>query len=172
MIRQVLGRLKTGLKALAGVKYDALDLLRADHMKVEALAVELRVIKNVKRRKQLLAEIRDKLDRHMRVEEEILYPACARIRPLAALVDHARTDHQIAKNALKDLAVMNPAYGSFSALVTTLIKEFEHHVYEEENRIFPGLRRHLDRKEFRQLSQRIIQAYRQERGFREKRRAA
>jgi hemerythrin superfamily protein len=158
MIRQLVGRLKTGIKSATGIRYDALDLLRADHMKVERLAVELRLLKDPKRRTALLGRMRTELDRHMRLEEEIFYPACERFEPLRYLAEHAHTDHQLVKNALRDLAVMEPSSKRFSSLVTTVIKQLEHHVHEEEDRLFPVFRRLAGRKRFQEVSRAILRA--------------
>src|ERR1041384_1910641 len=107
MLRQVAGRIKTGAKAATGVNYDALDLLRADHMKAEAALIELRLSKDATKRKQLLKQVSAALAQHMALEENIFYPACERIDELRDLIDHAHTDHQLVKAALKDLAVMD-----------------------------------------------------------------
>ena len=107
MLRQVAGRIKTGTKAATGMTYDGLDLLRADHMKAEASLIELRLIKDRTKRKQLLKDVSNALAQHMALEENIFYPACERIKQLRDQIGHAHTDHQLVKAALKDLAVMD-----------------------------------------------------------------
>ena len=87
MLRQVGGRIKTGAKAATGITYDALDLLRADHMKAEASLIELRLIKDGNKRKELLKQVTDALARHMWLEENIFYPACERIQELRHLIE-------------------------------------------------------------------------------------
>src|SRR4051812_6765399 len=103
MIRQLLGRTKTLTKSASRVEYDALDLLRADHMKVEALLVQLRLIKSPPRRKALFRQIREALEQHMHLEETIFYPACASLPGLAEKMDHAHSDHQLVKAVIEDL---------------------------------------------------------------------
>src|ERR1051326_9268330 len=156
MLRQVVGRLKTGTKAATGMTYDALDLLRADHMKAEASLIELRLIKDRNKRKQLLKTITNALAQHMALEETIFYPACERIKELRRLIDHAHTDHQLVKAALKDLAVMDVTSAGFNRLLTTLIKGTERHVMQEENKVFPGVRKHMNQREFNRLSREML----------------
>lgn len=158
MIRQAIGRFKTGIKAATGFRYDALDLLRSDHMKVEVLAIRLRVVKDPSRRMEILKSIREKLDLHMRIEEEIFYPECSRIPTLREVIDRAHTDHQLAKNVLKDLEQMDPSTDRYTELVTKLILKLEAHVYQEENRIFSSVRRHMGAREYREMSRRMLEA--------------
>jgi len=159
MLRQVAGRIKTGAKAATGVSYDALDLLRADHMKAEAALIELRLTKDRNKRKQLLRDVSKALAQHMSLEENIFYPACERIKQLRALIDHARTDHQLVKAALKDLAVMDLTSSGFDRLLTTLIKETELHVMEEENKVFARVRQYMPARDFKLLSREMMAAH-------------
>jgi len=158
MLRQVAGRIKTGTKAATGMNYDALDLLRADHMKAEASLIELRIVKGASKRKQLLKQVSTALAQHMALEENIFYPACERIEELRDLIDHAHTDHQLVKAALKDLAVMEPTSTGFNRLLTKLIKETERHVMEE-GEVFAGVREHMNQREFNRLSREMLEAH-------------
>ena len=159
MLRQVAGRIKTGAKAATGLSYDALDLLRADHMKAEASLIELRLVQDRSKRKQLLKDVSKALAKHMALEENIFYPACERIKQLQRLIDHAHTDHQLVKAALKDLAIMDPTSRGFNTLLTTLIKETERHVMEEENKVFARVREYMNERDFRMLSREMLEAH-------------
>lgn len=152
MLHQLIGRFKTLSKKAIGVRLTALDRLRADHMRIERLAVQLRMSRNPRKKRVLLERLRGLLGRHMKVEEQIFYPACARIEPLRALIDHSHTDHQLAKNVLKDLAVMNPASGQFNSLLTKLILKLEKHVHLEEQQVFQGVVKHMSREQIRSLT--------------------
>jgi iron-sulfur cluster repair protein YtfE (RIC family) len=154
--------MSTAVKKAVGIPMNGLDLLRADHMKAEMVAVEIRIARDPKKRKVLLGALTEALGKHMRLEEEILYPVCARSRKLSRLIDHARTDHQLFKNALKDLAVLDPSTGQFNALLMKAVVEVEKHVYEEENLLFPSMRRVLGRAEFQRVNREITAAHRRE----------
>lgn len=162
MLRQVIGRISTATKKAAGIPLNSIDLLRADHMKVEAIAVQLRLSGDLNKRKTLLNELTQALSKHMRIEEEILYPACARIRKLSRLIDHSHADHQLFKNVLKDLAVLDPCSGHFNDLLMKAVLKIEKHVYQEENRVFSGLRKYTSRAEFKRINQQILDAYHRE----------
>src|SRR5262249_31702785 len=146
------------LKAATKVPYDALDMLRSDHMKAETVLIELRLSKNAEKRRRLFQLANRMLERHMRLEEEIFYPACASIDELKPLIDHSRTDHQLVKNVLQDLAVINPSTERYTQLVTTLIKELERHVATEENVVFTKVKKHMSRVDLDRLRQRMLEA--------------
>jgi iron-sulfur cluster repair protein YtfE (RIC family) len=168
MLRQIFGRLKTGSKKASGFRYDALDLLRADHMRIEALAIGLRLNRSARQKHELLGRLSQDLAKHMRIEEEIFYPACSRIAGLAKIIDHAHADHQLVKNVIKDLAVLKPESDHFNSLLTKLIIKLEKHVYAEENTVFAGVRKGMSRSEFKTLNQEMVRAFAETRPMTEK----
>jgi iron-sulfur cluster repair protein YtfE (RIC family) len=159
MIKQTIGRLKTATKKITGSQYDMLDMLRSDHMKVESLLIQLRIARDVNHRTKLLRLIRQDLDKHMRIEEEIFYPACEKLPKIRGLVEHSYEEHQKAKDMLKDLASMDASNSRFPQLVTKVITEIEHHVINEEERIFPALRKYMEPRDFNRLSREIVDAF-------------
>ncbi len=159
MIKQTIGRLKTATKKITGSQYDLLDMLRSDHMKVESMLIQLRIARDADHRTKLLRTIRQDLDKHMRIEEELFYPACERVAKIHDLVEHSYEEHQKAKDMLKDLSGMEPSSSRFPQLVTKVISEIEHHVINEEERIFPAVRKFMDPKDFNRLNRDIIDAF-------------
>jgi iron-sulfur cluster repair protein YtfE (RIC family) len=159
MIKQTIGRLKTATKKITGSQYDMLDMLRSDHMKVESMLIQLRIARDADHRTKLLKTIRQDLDKHMRIEEEIFYPACERVQKIHDLVEHSYEEHQKAKNMLKDLSVMDPSNSRFPQQVTKIITEIEHHVINEEEKIFPAVRKYMDQRDFNRLNREVIQAF-------------
>ena len=164
MVREIVGRTKTGIKAFAGLKFNCFDLIRRDHMKVEKLVIEMRLEKDSEKRRTLLRQLDALLKRHMRIEENVLYAACARFKAIAPLVDHAHTDHQLVKNVLKDLAAMDPGSQGYLMLLNTFIKKAEHHIIEEENVLFAEIRKHFEPDEWQHLNTSIREAYQAEMG--------
>jgi hypothetical protein len=44
-------------------------------------------------------------------------------------------------------------------VVTKLITEIEHHVVNEEEEIFPAVRKHMEQREFNRLNRQVIDAF-------------
>lgn len=159
MIKQTIGRLKTATKKITGTQYDMLDMLRSDHMKVESMLIQLRIARDADHRTKLLKTIRQDLDKHMRIEEEVFYPACEKVQKIHDLVEHSYEEHHKAKGMLKDLSAMDPSNARFPHQVTKLITEIEHHVINEEEKIFPAVRKHMEQREFNRLNREVINAF-------------
>ncbi|HUP56790.1 MAG TPA: hemerythrin domain-containing protein [Bdellovibrionota bacterium] len=156
MINQALLRLKSASKIVTRMEPDALDLLVSDHMKVEALLLQLRLRRDDIARTRLLRQIKADLDLHMRIEEEIFYPACREVTKLEGLVEHAYDEHEEAREIVRSLASTKPSSQKYSKCVTELIKALEHHVSEEENKLFPEVRKHMGKQEFLRMSRQMV----------------
>jgi hemerythrin superfamily protein len=161
MIRQALGRLKTASKKVIRSELDALDLFRSDHMRIEALLMQLRFSQEAEHRSALLRKVRTELFRHMRLEEEIFYPACAAHEDLKSFAENALEDHREIRDLFKELGELDPTERRFGARVTQLIRAVERHVVQEEDRIFPLVRDELEEKEFARFNREIIRKHRE-----------
>lgn len=129
----------------AGVRTDAIDLLTADHRKVEKLfkaydkLVEDEGSYNEK--EALAATICAELTIHVQIEEEIFYPAARDVLDDEELIDEAIVEHASAKDLISQLADMSPDDDLYDAKIKVLSELIEHHVEEEEGEMFPKLKK-------------------------------
>ena len=85
---------------------------------------------------------------HTTIEEEILYPAAREAMDDTDLLDEADVEHASAKQLIQDLETMQPGDDHYDAKVTVLGEYIRHHVKEEQNEMFPKIRKtNLDLKE-------------------------
>jgi hemerythrin superfamily protein len=124
---------------------DAIKALTADHREVKALFQEYqrRVDHDAdeQEKQQIAEQICGMLTVHAQIEEEIFYPAAAEEIKEPDLVDEASVEHSLAKELIAQLRESNPADGLFDAKVKVLGEYIEHHVKEEESKLFPQVRR-------------------------------
>ncbi len=124
---------------------DAIELLTADHRKVEKLFKEYdKLVENegsYNEKESLSATICAELTIHAQVEEEIFYPAARDILDEEDLVDEAVVEHASAKDLIAQLADMSPDDDLYDAKVKVLSELIEHHVEEEEDEMFPKLKK-------------------------------
>lgn len=78
---------------------------------------------------------------HTAIEEKILYPAARRALKDKDLLEEAAVEHASAKMLIRSLERMKPKDPKYAATFTVLCEYVEHHVKEEENELFPRLRR-------------------------------
>lgn len=131
-------------------KTDAIELLTADHRKVERLFNEYdRVVANDgshSEKEAVVAAICTELTIHTQVEEEIFYPAAREALKDEDLVDEAIVEHASVKDLIIQLAETSPDDDLYDAKVKVLSELVEHHVNEEEGEMFSKLKRtKLDR---------------------------
>ena len=118
---------------------DAITLLKADHQKVKELFRQFEALQDgdSQNKSKIVAEICHQLSIHAQVEEEIFYPAMRSAMDDEALMDEADVEHAAAKGLIKLLEAMAPGDDHYDATVTVLGEEIDHHVQEEEGKMFP-----------------------------------
>ena len=122
--------------------HDALAMLRDDHRRVAALLARFdKLAGDGARKASLVSTLCRALTVHARLEDEILYPAARTVLKDASLVDDADVEHAAAKALVADLERMKPGDDHYDARVRVLGAYVRHHVREEQDRLFPKLRR-------------------------------
>ena len=126
-------------------KTDAIELLMADHRKVEKLFTKYEKLVeddgSYNEKEALATAICAELTVHTQVEEEIFYPAARDILDEEDLVDEAVVEHASAKDLIAQLADMSPDDDLYDAKIKVLGELIEHHVEEEEDEMFPKLKK-------------------------------
>lgn len=159
MLKEAIGRVKTTAKLITQAELDATDLLRADHMKVEAMLLQLRIIQNGEHRMRILKQIRSDLTKHMQIEETLYYPVAERVEEVTDLVEHAYDEHNDIRGIIAKLVKMNPSSSNFSKTVTQLIMTIEEHVMNEEDKIFPTVNSELDELTLKRIDKAVQAAF-------------
>lgn len=124
---------------------DACDLLDADHVAVKHLFVEYARLavadpSATGDRQALAHRICSELTVHAQIEEEIFYPALRQATGADDLLDHAKEEHQQAKDLIAQIEGMPQAGPDMDQLVSRLAQVIEHHVKEEREKIFSKAR--------------------------------
>jgi hemerythrin superfamily protein len=97
---------------------------------------------------------------HARAEQTVLYPRFARTQELKDLTLEACEDHALIEDKLKELSAMSSAKPRWKAKFAVLKQLVEHHVEDEECRIFPVARRALTADEAMELAGVFLEAER------------
>jgi len=110
---------------------DGLQLLAADHRKVEGLFADFEKASGTAAKEKLVRQICTELKIHTQIEEEIYYPAI-RGKVEEDALDEAYVEHDSAKLLVNELEAAEPDEGYYDAKVKVLSELIEHHVKEEE----------------------------------------
>lgn len=129
--------------AAADAAHDAIALLKQDHRLVERLFDEFEAADDDQL--QSIAErVCQLLTVHAQIEEELFYPRAKESlddEDDIELVNEASVEHQSAKDLIAKVEGMAPEEETFKATVKVLGEYVKHHVKEEENELFPKLKK-------------------------------
>ena len=134
---------KTARKSASSTRQpsDAIALLKADHKLVQGLFDQFEKTRSKDRKSALATQICDELTVHAQIEEEIFYPAARRVLRDEDLLDEATVEHASAKDLIAQIRASRPGAELFDAKVTVLGELVKHHVKEEQNEMFPKIRK-------------------------------
>ncbi len=138
---------------------NVLTLLKQDHDRVKELLEEgdSTTQRGVKRRTELLSLIKEDLSLHEIVEEEIIYPAIASRSKEKDLVLEAYEEHNVVDRIMKDLEGVEPENELWAAKFAVMKENIEHHIREEEGKLFKIARDVFDRDELEQLGVEVME---------------
>lgn len=120
-------------------------MLTSDHRTVDGLLAQARSDASV------VEEIRNELEVHARLEEEIFYPAVRQALKDREMVDEALHEHNEVREAVDELAAMDQDDEDYAAKLDDLKSKVQHHVKEEEGEMFPQAREVLTQEQLTQL---------------------
>jgi hypothetical protein len=133
------GKASTGVNRNAGAvgqqtnaENSAIAMLRQDHRKVEGLFRQFGQSSDDGQKEELVEQICEELILHMRLEEEIFYPACREAGVEDDRMDESQVEHDGAKAFINDLLRAHSGEPFWEAKVSVLKELIEHHVEEEE----------------------------------------
>lgn len=121
---------------------NAIDLLKQDHRTVEDLFKKFEDAKDSRSKRSIANTICDELTVHAIVEEEIFYPAALGVLPDDKdLIWEATVEHGTLEGLIAVIRDDTDGGEIFDAHVKVLKEYVEHHVKEEENEMFPKVKR-------------------------------
>lgn len=117
---------------MAKEKMDAIEMLKADHRKVEGLFEQFEKARG--RKAEIAKNICFELTVHAMLEEELFYPACREAGVDDDKLDEGIVEHDAAKLMIAEIEKGGPDEDFYDAKVKVLSEEIEHHVKEEEEK--------------------------------------
>ncbi|MBN8609093.1 MAG: hemerythrin domain-containing protein [Deltaproteobacteria bacterium] len=139
---------------------DAIAMLKVEHAEARDALRELKesTERATAKREKILAKVAPALWVHMQIEEEIFYPAFE--EALKTSDDEvksieARAEHQSAKAALSALEAADAGSTEFRAYAKVVFDLVDHHASEEEDEMFPRVRKLIGKDELVALGERM-----------------
>jgi hemerythrin superfamily protein len=122
---------------------DAVSLLVKDHKDVKAMFNKFDKLadRSTVGKKEIANQICRALTLHTQLEEEIFYPAVRIAIKDDDLMEEALVEHAAAKELIAEIEDMDPGDDLYDAKVHVLSEQIDHHVQEEEDEMFPQVRK-------------------------------
>jgi hypothetical protein len=136
---------------------NAFELLKQDHEKVSGIFEKLEPTteRGIKTRTELFAQLKQELEIHARVEEEIFYPAIRDAKETRDITLEAYEEHHVVKQLLGELEELPVDDETWGAKLKVLQENVEHHVEEEETERFSSARDVLSKEQIEELGTRM-----------------
>jgi hemerythrin superfamily protein len=131
---------------------DAIELLKEDHKKVEKI---FSAMEKKEDRQKMFPELDRELSVHAEIEEKIFYPATREAEPTRDLVLESIEEHKQIKMVLADLEQTDKTTDVWGAALKVLKEDVMHHVGEEEDELFPKVRKVLSKQQLEDLGSRM-----------------
>lgn len=139
---------------------DALKLLKQDHEKVEELFDEVCELSERahKQRRMLADRICDELEVHATVEEKIFYPSVRNAdEEVGDLVLESFEEHALVKKLVSEIRHTEESDERFMAKIKVLREMVMHHVEEEQDELFPKVKKAMEKRQLEEMGERIEQ---------------
>jgi hemerythrin superfamily protein len=131
---------------------NAMEMLKRQHRQVEKLFKQLDGEKSAGARRKTFEQIADALAIHATIEERHFYPAVKEERTEDILLESVE-EHLEIKRVIADLLAMDVGDENFDAKVKVLQEDIEHHVEEEEQKLFPKVEKLFDEESLSELAE-------------------
>lgn len=133
---------------------DALKLLESQHRDVEETFSEIESTQDTDEKTQAFEELADTLAIHAAIEEHLFYPAVKEKRTQDILLESLE-EHLGMKRVLADLLAIDTTDETFDAKVKVLKELVMSHVREEENELFPKVKKLFDDDQLEELGEQM-----------------
>src|SRR5512138_1158822 len=130
------------------------EVLHEDHRAVSRMLQQAEGAADDGEREDLLAQIGDALGAHSEAEAHTFYAALRQHPELRPQIDEAEREHEEITQLLDHLDHVADE-SEVAQGIRRLAQRVEHHVQEEENRIFPSARTVLSDDQSRELAKRF-----------------
>jgi hemerythrin superfamily protein len=138
---------------------DALTLLITDHNRVRGLFTRFRdadEADDTDTMQALAAQMRQEIEVHTTIEEEIFYPAVRELDDeISDTVAEGLEEHHEVEVLMGELVDLTPDDQAWKAKWTVVMENVEHHAGEEESELFPAVRKELDGEQLDELGARL-----------------
>ncbi|MDY0039557.1 MAG: hemerythrin domain-containing protein [Desulforhabdus sp.] len=128
-------------------------VLKKDHQEVKSILEQLKETSKTatKAREKLFSQLKEEIKPHMTGEEKAFYPALKKYEEAKDNVLESIEEHHVTESVLKELDKMSKSEENWGAKLSVFKELVEHHIEEEEEKIFSDAEENLDAEKMKQI---------------------
>jgi iron-sulfur cluster repair protein YtfE (RIC family) len=136
---------------------DALQLLTSDHDGVKKMLQELddTTDRAIKTREHVFTKLRNELEVHEIIEEDIFYPALTNHPKTRDIALEGYEEHHVVDAVMAEMRELEVNDEIWTAKFAVMKENLEHHIEEEEQEMFAQARKVFDQEELDALGVRM-----------------
>ncbi|MCU0544223.1 MAG: hemerythrin domain-containing protein [Oscillatoriaceae cyanobacterium Prado104] len=125
------------------------EIISMDHRKVDTLFMEIEKTDDPQKLQEFFGQLYKDLSVHSEAEEQIVYPA---VRSYYGDTQELYDEQAQMKQMLAQIKSLNPTSSNFKGQIQQLKQAVQDHVRQEENDMFPQIRRNLSEAQMEQMA--------------------
>ena len=135
------------------------QMLKKDHEEVKNILSQLVETKESapKKREDLFQKLRGELVPHMKAEESVFYPPLLAKKESREDAMEGVEEHHVSEMVLKELEAMPKGEDQWGAKMTVFQELVEHHIKDEQSKLFKSAEKALSSEEFQQIMKQFEQ---------------
>jgi hemerythrin superfamily protein len=131
------------------------EIISMDHRKTDTLFMEIASTDDPQKLQEFFGQLYKDLSVHAEAEEQVVYPA---VRSYYGNTQELFDEQAEMKQMLAQIKALNPTSSNFKDQIKELQKAVQDHVRQEENDMFPQIRRNLSEAQMEQMATQFKQA--------------
>lgn len=137
---------------------DAIKLLKEDHEELRSYFGSYKASDSDDEKHEIFKKIKDKLAVHTHIEETVFYPKVKEHEELEDITMEGIEEHHLGDVFVSEISKLTDDSDKFDPKMEVLIESTEHHLMEEEGRMFPKVRDIFDKKTLEELGSEMEKA--------------
>ncbi|MCW6049652.1 hemerythrin domain-containing protein [Lyngbya sp. CCAP 1446/10] len=125
------------------------EIITMDHRKVDTIFMEIEKTDDPQKLQEFFGQLYKDLSVHAAAEEQVVYPA---VRSYYTDTQALYNEQAEMKQMLAKIKALNPSSSDFKAQIQQLKAAVQAHVKEEENDMFPQIRRNFSEAQMEQMA--------------------
>lgn len=132
---------------------DFFETIKKDHQEVKDILQKIKKTGDgaTKERENLFSKLKMEIMPHMKAEEKAFYPALKEKKEAREDSMQAVEEHHITEIVLKELDSMSKDKEEWMAKLSVFMELVEHHIEEEESKVFKDAKQVLDDKQMESI---------------------